>query len=233
MGTNKTKVHVNSIGMELVKISPGRFLMGSEFEVDESPVHEKTIPHPFYLGRYPVTQIQWSELMHDNPAYFKGATNPVDQVSWYDVQEFVERLNSAEGTDKYSLPSEAEWEYACRAGSNTRFSFGDDEKLLGEYCWYDSNSYSKSQPVGRKRSNDWGLYDMHGNLWEWCQDRWHDTYNGAPMYNEPWSEGHSEGRVIRGGCWHSFPDYCRSSKRYCIEPGERHYSLGFRILRRV
>ena len=236
MNSNFKQVYVNSIGMEFVTILPSKFMMGSEFEEDEMPVHQRNIVDKFQLSRYLVTQEQWYELMHTDPSNFKGGTRPVENVSWYDANEFIAKLNSIEGTDIYRLPSEAEWEYACRADDtekNISFSFGNDEKQLDKYCWYVSNSCGMTQPVGQKKANCQGLYDMHGNVWEWCHDRWHDDYTGAPTDNRPWDEGQNEGRVIRGGCWHSYPDFCRATKRYCILPGERHYSLGFRVLRQI
>ena len=137
------------------------------------------------MGKYPVTQKQWKKVMGNNPSNFKGEDRPVESVSWEDVQEFVKKLNEKEGTDKYRLPSEAEWEYACRAGTQTRYSFGDDESKLNEYAWYDKNSGSETHPVGQKKPNSWDLYDMHGNVWEWVQDRWHDKYKGAPSMVVP------------------------------------------------
>ena len=125
--------------------------------------------------------------MGDNPSYFTGDDNlPVERVSWDNVQRFITKLNDKEGTSKYRLPSEAEWEYACRAGTTTRYSFGDNESELGEYAWYSSNSDSQTHPVGQKRANPWGLYDMHGNVWEWVQDCWHDSYSGAPADGRAW-----------------------------------------------
>ena len=148
--------------------------------------------------------------MGNNPSNFKGEDRPVESVSWKDVQEFVKKLNEKEGTDKYRLPSEAEWEYACRAGTQTRYSFGDDESKLNEYAWYDKNSGSETHPVGQKKPNPWGLYDMHGNVWEWVQDRWHGDYNGAPSDGSAWEDGSGSDRVDRGGSWINYARYCRS-----------------------
>ena len=148
----------------------------------------------------------------------------VETVSWVDVQWFIRKLNGLEGKDKYRLPTEAEWEYACRAGSNTRFCFGDDDGKLGQYAWYDSNSGSKTQPVGKKKPNDWGLYDMHGNVWEWCEDYYGD-YPAGP------SSGSD--RVIRGGGWNNNAGGCRSSNRLRDNPRGRGQGMGFRLARPV
>jgi formylglycine-generating enzyme required for sulfatase activity len=174
--TPKPADFTNSIGMEFVLIPAGAFEMGSPSneagrDDDDGPIHQVTIKNAFYMGKYEVTQEQWRAVMGDNPSYFTGNDNlPVEQVSWDDVQEFIRKLNAKEGTDKYRLPSEAEWEYACRAGTTTRYSFGDSESRLGEYAWYTDNSGSKTHPVGQKKPNPWGLYDMHGNVWEWVLD---------------------------------------------------------------
>ena len=155
-------------------IEPGTFLMGAaDLGFTE---HEVTISRGFYLGKYEITQGQWESVMGSNPSYFGGSNRPVEQVSWNDVQEFIGRLNEAAGEEVYRLPTEAEWEYACRAGTTTRWSFGDDEGQLGEYAWYTgNNSPYGTKEVGTKRPNPWGLYDMHGNVWEWCQD-WYGSY---------------------------------------------------------
>ena len=132
--------------------------------------HKVTIKNSFYLGKSSVTQKQWKKIMGKNPSHFKGEDRPVEMVSWKEVQKFVTKLNEKEGTDKYRLPSEAEWEYACRAGTQTRYYFGDDESKLNEYAWYAENSGSQTHSIGQKKPNSWGLYDMHGNVWEWVQD---------------------------------------------------------------
>ena len=222
--------------MEFVLIQPGEFDMGSPANEtgrydDEGPIHHVTISEAFYLGKYEVTQKQWHEVMGDNPSYFKGDDLPVENVSWDDVQEFIKKLNKKENTHKYRLPSEAEWEYAARAGTTTRYSFGDDDSKLGEYAWYNKNSGGKTHPVGNKGANSWGLYDMHGNVWEWVQDTWHDTYNGAPIDGSPWRDGVSAIRVNRGGGWFDFAGYCRSASRNV--PGNRLHDLGFRLLQEM
>ena len=225
--------YTNSIGMEFVKIPAGEFMMGSNYGSDEDPVHKVTIEEPYYLGKFEVTQEQWREVMGNNPSSFEGDSHPVESVSWDDVQEFIEKLNELEGTNKYRLPSEAEWEYACRAGTTTSYSFGDDNSKLGDYAWYDKNSGDKTHLVGQKKPNPWGLYDMHGNVWEWHQDEWHSDYDGAPLDGSAWEDGSSSSRVLRGGSWFSFAGYCRSANRFGNVPGFRSYYLGFRVLRKL
>ena len=219
----------NSIGMKFTLIPAGEFEMGSVEYAWEKPVHVK-INKPFYLGTYPVTQREWKAVMGDNPSRFKGDDLPVEWVLWDDVQEFIRKLNENEGTDKYRLPSEAEWEYACRAGTTTRYSFGDSESKLGDYAWYRENSGSKTHPVGKKKPNSYGLYDMHGNVWEWTQDRWHSDCDGAPTDGSAWERGDGANRVIRGGSWGSSAEHCRSSDRGTYHPGDRPYVMGFRLL---
>ena len=236
--SESSDAYTNSIGMEFVKIPAGEFMMGSPSDEngryeDEGPVHKVTIKEAFYLGRFEVTQEQWREVMGSNPSNFKGDDLPVEQVSWNDVQEFIEKLNEMEGTKKYRLPSEAEWEYTCRAGTTTRYYFGDGESKLGDYAWYTENSGSKTHPVGQKKPNTWGLYDMHANIWEWVQDEWHSDYNGAPSDGSAWESGSSSDRVSRGGSWFSFAWDCRSAYRTYFNPGYRGGNLGFRVLRKL
>jgi formylglycine-generating enzyme required for sulfatase activity len=231
----------NSIGMEFTLIPAGEFEMGSPSNEegrydDEGPVHEVTIKKAFYMGSYEVTQEQWRAVMGNNPSrfksLFKGDNRPVETVSWDDVQEFTRKLNEKEGTGKYRLPSEAEWEYACRAGTTTRYSFGDSDSKLGEYAWYYDNSGSKTHPVGQKKPNPWGLYDLHGNVYEWVQDTGHGDYNGAPTDGSAW-EGAGAFRVDRGGSWRSFAGGCRSAFRGLGGRGSRSNNLGFRLVRDV
>ncbi len=168
----------NSLGMEFVLLPAGTLQMGSsasEGYHDEQPVHTVHLTRPFYLGKYEVTQGQWQAVMGSNPSLFTGDPNrPVENVSWNDVQEFIRRLNAQEGATLYRLPTEAEWEYAARAGTTTRWSFGDDASQLARYSWYSENAGGQTHPVGQLLPNPWGLYDMYGNVWEWVQD-WYDA----------------------------------------------------------
>ena len=171
----ENKTFINTIDMEFVLIQPGEFDMGSYANEtgrydDEVPVHHVAISEAFYLGKYEITQKQWHEVMGDNPSYFKGDDLPVESVSWDDVQEFIKKLNKKEHTHKYRLPSEAEWEYAARAGTTTQYFFANDDSKLGEYAWHSKNSGGKTHLVGKKEANPWGLYDIYGNVWEWVQD---------------------------------------------------------------
>jgi formylglycine-generating enzyme required for sulfatase activity len=224
--------------MEFVLIPAGEFEMGSppdevDWWNDERPVHHVNIGKAFYMCKYEVTQKQWREVIGDNPCGFEGDDLPVEQVSWDDVQEFIKKLNEKEGTYKYRLPSEAEWEYACRAGTTTRYSFGDDESKLGDYAWYDDNSDGKTHPVGQKKPNPWGLYDMHGNVWEWVEDSRYSSYKGAPVDGSAWESGDGANRVFRGGSWNYAAGSCRSAYRYGSDPRFRDDNLGFRLLQEV
>jgi len=210
--------------------------MGSptgEEDPDEWPVHSVTIERAYYLGKYEVTQEQWSEVMGSNPSYFKGENRPVEKVSWNDIQEFIKKLNEIESTNKYRLPSEAEWEYAAQAGTTTRYSFSNDDSDLGDYAWYDSNSGSETHSVGQKQPNPWDLYDIHGNVWEWVQDRYHSSYDGAPTDGSAWENGSGSIRVLRGGCWAYGARGCRSAYRGSSDPVHRNGNIGFRLLQEV
>ncbi|MDK2947891.1 MAG: hypothetical protein PWQ63_1051 [Methanolobus sp.] len=228
---NTGKVYVNSIGIEFVLIPSGKFMMGSKQDATARPVHEVTISEPFFLGKYPVTQKEWISIMGSNPSLFKSHDNhPVEQVSWDDVQEFISKLNKKEGTDKYRLPSEAEWEYACRAGTTSKYHFGDDESDLDDYGWYSGKT---TYPVGQKKPNPWGLYDMNGNVWEWCEDKWHSSFEGAPEDGSAWGDSSSFLRIDRGGCWSSLSRFCRSALRSANIADDRMGFTGFRILKEV
>jgi len=224
----------NSIGMEFVLMPAGEFDMGSPSSEagrydNEGPVHHVKIGNAFYMGKYEVTQKQWRDVMGSNPSYFKGDNLPVEQVSWNDVQTFIIKLSEKEGTDRYRLPTESEWEYAARANTTTKYSFGDDDLKLWGYAWYNVNSDGKTHEVGQKKPNPWGLYDMHGNVWEWVQDNWHGDYNGAPTNGSSWESGSI--RVGRGGSWYGYARDCRSAYRFPDDPGDRDDYLGFRLLR--
>lgn len=196
----------NSIGVKLLLIPPGEFLRGSHASdevasTSEKPPHLVRITRSFYLGMYPVTQAQWEQVMGTNPSHFRGADRPVDNVSWEDSQDFIRRLNNlvAERGRVYRLPTEAEWEYACRAGTTSRYYFGDDDSLLGEYAWYSDNSGRQTHPVGQKSPNPWGLYDMHGNVSEWCSDWYSEYYTTRSPIDDPTGPRTGKHRVLRGG----------------------------------
>jgi len=223
-------------GIELVRIPPGSFMMGSTSgEANEKPAHQVTINYSFYMGKYEVTQAQWQSVMGNNPSYFKdcGGNCPVEQVSWDDAQSFINKLNESNDGFRYRLPTEAEWEYACRAGMT-----GDYLGNLSEMGWYSENSGNedglfgqKTHDVGGKRPNAWGLYDMHGNVSEWCQDWDHETYYGAPSDGSAWlSGGDQKYRVFRGGSWHFSASYARSAVRAGLTPDHRYYGIGFRVV---
>ena len=234
------QTHTNSIGMEFVLIPAGDFEMGcgssepeSECKSNEKPRHSVKISQSFYLGKYEVTQRQWESVMRNNPSKFKGPDRPVENVSWEDVQEFIKRLNAKEGHTRYRLPTEAEWEYAARAGSTTAYSFGNNvievhwsDFVLVSYAWYGDNS-EETHPVGQKPPNAWGLHDMHGNVWEWVQD-WYGDYSTGTMV-DPQGPTTGEDRVLRGGSWSSDAGACRSACRNVGEPDDCDESIGFRL----
>jgi len=234
----KTFHLASGLPLELVPIPAGRFLRGSpDSEVgrqkDEGPQHYVDIPDAFYMGRFEITQAQWQRLMGSNPSTFQhtitSANLPVDRVSWEDAQSFIEKLNQRfEGT--FSLPTEAEWEYACRAGSSERFPWGEDSNFreLNQHGWFNSRAEGKSHAVGSKQPNDWGLYDMHGNVWEWCQD-WFGPYEEETVRNP---KGPSEGshKVIRGGSWFNEPEALRNANRHRHPIDSRQTNLGLRVV---
>ncbi len=240
----------NGVTMDMVSIPEGNFLIGSpESEEgrssDESPQHRVTVA-PFYMGKYTVTQAQWRAVaalpqvkipLKPDPSYFKGDNLPVEQVSWEEAVEFCARLSKKTGRD-YRLPSEAEWEYAARAGTTTPFYFG--ETITPDLVNYDGNypyasapkgTYrEKTTPVGSFPPNPFGLYDMHGNVWQWLADSWHDNYNGAPSDGSVWeSGGNKETRVLRGGSWFNNAVDCRSANRSRNSAGDGGRSYGFRV----
>ncbi|MBW4427139.1 MAG: SUMF1/EgtB/PvdO family nonheme iron enzyme [Nostoc desertorum CM1-VF14] len=235
--------------LEIVLIPGGKFLMGSpEDEPErlnsESPQHTVTV-QPFFMGKYPVTQSQWAVVatlkkvnidLNPDPSHFKGANRPVEQVSWDDAIEFCARLSNKTGKT-YRLPSEAEWEYACRAGTTTPFYFG--ETITTDLANYDGNytygAESKGEyreqttDVGKFSPNPFGLFDMHGNICEWCQDAWHENYKGAPTDDSAWMSDDNE-RLLRGGSWDDFPGACRSAERDRFAHDNRNNDVGFRVV---
>ncbi|MBD2176005.1 SUMF1/EgtB/PvdO family nonheme iron enzyme [Pseudanabaena sp. FACHB-1998] len=234
---------------EMVDIPSGTFWMGSpegKGDDDEKPYHQVTVK-AFQMGKYLVTQAQWRTVAMSpkvaidlilNPSYYRGEDCPVEKVNWYEAQEFCARLSSLTG-ESYRLPSEAEWEYACRAGLEEymEYCFGGDADQLGEYAWYDKNSERKTHPVGQKLPNAWGLYDLHGNVWEWCADDWYDSYEGTPIGSQNWikdiknyKEGDGTTKSQRGGSWFSNAYNCRSANRNRSFTDHRDYYLGFRVI---
>ena len=216
--------------IEFVNIPAGNFMMGSDAYSSEQPIHRVNVK-AFRMGKYPITQKQYLAVMGDNPSNFKGDENcPVDSVSWHQAVEFCQKLSQRTG-QTVRLPSEAEWEYACRAGSTGKYCFGDDESKLGSYAWYTQNSEQKTHPVGKKSSNAWGLHDMHGNVWEWCEDIYHENYQGAPSDGTAWiNGGDRDVKVLRGGSWGLNAGHCRSVNRYWCNARYQFNDFGFRLL---
>ena len=223
--------YVNSYGMEFVRLPAGAFRMGADDgRSNEQPTHCVQLSRPFYLGIYAVTQGEWQRIMGTNPSRFEGdLQRPVERVSWDDAQKFLQKLNAQERGTAYRLPTEAEWEYAARAGSTTAYSFGDNPTPLAQYAWYDDNAGSTTRPIGQQQPNAWGLYDMHGNVWEWVQD-WYAPYL-APTAVDPQGPIGGAFRVIRGGSWFDIARDCRSASRDYAGPSARDGTLGLRLLR--
>jgi len=215
---------LNGVPLEMMLVPAGKFMMGSDKYFDEKPIHEVRVPS-FYIGKFPITQKQWQAVMGKNPSHFKGDELPVESVSWRDAQAFCEKLRTIIGK-AYRLPSEAEWEYACRAGTTE-----DHAGPLNELGWYIYNSGGKTHSVGQKKPNAFGLHDMHGNIWEWCEDVWHENYNEAPRDGSVWTKGgNQERRVMRGGSWNYLGVNCRSATRGIDDPGVRNFNFGFRVV---
>jgi formylglycine-generating enzyme required for sulfatase activity len=244
----------NGVKLELVDIPAGSFSMGSDDYDNEKPIHKVTLK-AFKIGKYPITQKQYQSVMGNNPSNFKGDNLPVEQVSWDDAVAFCKKLSGMVG-QTVKLPSEAQWEYACRAGSAGKYCFGDDVNQLENYAWYANNSGDqpldasqiwktdqdnywkrindnkcKTHPVGEKLANPWGLHDMHGNVWEWCEDVWHENYNGAPNDGTAWlKDGEQSLCPLRGGSWGIDVISCRSAYRARNVADECYYDVGFRVV---
>ena len=217
---------------EMVELPPGSFVMGSNSGgSEEKPQHNVTIAQPFAIGKTEVTQEQWRAVMGNDPSYFSDCddTCPVEQVSWDDAQEFIKKLNAKTGKH-YRLPSEAEWEYACRAGSQQEYCGSDNADNVA-WNGYNSGSFlfKKPHPVATKQANAFGLYDMSGNVWEWVEDTYHDSYNGAPEDGSAWLNGSMH--VLRGGSWGYDQPYSRAAARSKFAANYRYYSYGFRLAR--
>ncbi len=257
-GSNETFV-IKEINLEMVKCPEGSFMMGSPdeehkttkeffniighkdaFKFDYSEkLHLVTFTKPFYIGKYEVTQSQYSALMDKNPSEFIGANNPVEMVSYDDAKAFCDKmnlkyLNILPKGYKFDLPTEAQWEYACRAGTNTALNNGKNLTKesacsnLDEVAWYSENSGKTTHEVGQKKPNAWGIYDMHGNVWEWCRD-WYGEYPKEDV-TDPTGAYSGYCRVYRGGSWNNYVSDCRSAYRNYSGPGNRDNGLGFRIV---
>jgi formylglycine-generating enzyme required for sulfatase activity len=241
----------NTVGMEFVPVAAGSYQMGSDASVDgvqpdEMPRHTVAISRPFLIGRHEVTQGQWEAVMGQNP-YVLDRSNPYYNlpgmarritrpnhpatVSWEDAQGFIKKLNEREGHDRYRLPTEAEWEYAARAGTTTAFSFGDDAAQLGRYAWHGGNfATGATHPVGEKPANAWGLHDVHGNAWEWVQDWYAPDYYATSPQVDPRGPSSGAQKVVRGGSWHSTGNGWRSAFRRAYDVDYRGISIGFRVV---
>jgi formylglycine-generating enzyme required for sulfatase activity len=230
------RVTHKSAGIEMLLVPPGTFMMGAspgdtQASDDEKPAHEVTITKAFYLGRTEVTQAQWFKVMDTNPSKFRGESLPVDSVSWNDISVFLKKTSGG-----LQLPTEAEWEYAYRAGTTTAFhsyaaqpnGFNDDT-LLSNIAWINSNSGNQTHAVGGKFANGLGLHDMAGNVWEWCQD-WYGPYSSGSVTN-PTGPTTGTYRLLRGGYWYSYSYSCRASRRYLSTPGTVYSYIGFRVVR--
>jgi len=198
---------------------------------DNETQHLVKITKPFYLSVHEVTQQQYEQVMGKNPSKYKGETKPVEQVKWNEAVEFCRKLSDEEGVE-YRLPTEAEWEYACRAGTITAYSFGDDVSQLGEYAWYNANSENTTHPVGEKKPNAWGLYDMHGNVWEWCQD-WYGAYESLKLASDPTGPASGTYRVLPGGAFVYQPRLVRAANHFNTPPNDRSPNIGFRLARTI
>ncbi len=216
-GDSMTLVLPSGVRMEMIYCAPGSFTMGGEWE---KPVHTVILTKGFWLGKYPVTQIQWESVMGNNPSRFKGATRPVEHVSWDMCQGFIRKLNGCVNYE-VRLPWEAEWEYACRAGTMWKYAGSGN---LDDMGWYDKNSGEETHPVGQKRPNDWGFFDMHGNVWEWCQD-WHDSYSDYVVC-DPTGSSSGERRVLRGGSCRNGDTSCTSPYRFGSTPSDTGSDFG-------
>ena len=226
-------IHVkDGINIEMVKVEAGSFNMGATPEMqdpdtDEKPVHRVTLTNNYYIGKYEVTQALWKIVMGSNPSNSKGDNLPVEQVSWNDCQDFISKLNAMTGK-RFRLPSEAEWEYAARGGNKSRGYQYSGSNTIGDVAWYDGNNSSMTHAVGTKQPNELGLYDMTGNVWEWCQD-WYDSYSSSPQTN-PIGAVSGSYRVFRGGGINSSARFCHSSIRFDNSPAFRSFILGLRLV---
>ena len=220
---------------KVVPIPAGSFMMGAdkqfeEAEENEGPRHRVTIANAFAIGQYEVTQAEWTAVMGSNPSVFKGRERPVDNVSWTDVQQYLARLNARTGLN-YRLPTEAEWEYAARAGSDGAYAFQGGKRQAARHAWFDENSDDETHPVGLLTPSRFGLHDMFGNVWEWVEDCWNESYRGAPTDGGAWVTSPCHRRVQRGGSFFNSRDHLRSANRNYEDADYRFNRFGFRIAR--
>lgn len=220
------------IAANMVRVPGGTYMMWPTPYKTEEPGHWVEV-ESFLIGKYEVTQREYEAVMGSNPSYFRGDPNlPVEQVSWHDCQEFLRRLNALEGEEVYRLPTEAEWEYICLAGSGNAYGFCDDDDRLSQYAWYKENSGGKTHPVGQLKQNPWGLYDIHGNVWEWCQD-WHGDYPPG-AFTTTTGRSMVSFRVLRGGGYDSPAGDCRSHSRRSYSAARmRRRNVGFRLAKTI
>ena len=226
----------NSIGMTLNLLPAGTFTMGGDWDAEQAdenelPRHEVIFEKPFYMGVVTVTQSQWQAVMDDNPSEFSGENHPVESVSHEDAALFIKRLNAKEGTGAYRLPTEAEWEYGARAGSDSTYCYGPETVKLDQYAWFQNNSQGSTHPVGELAPNAWGLYDMHGNVHEWCADWYLRDYYAASPSKHPKGPRKGVARVLRGGDWGSESWYCRCAIRSLSSPQRRSPRVGLRVVK--
>ena len=222
----------DGISIDMVRVEAGTFTMGATAEMKdpwnvEKPTHQVTLTNDYYMGKYEVTQALWQAVMGNNPSNFKGDNLPVEMVSWDDCQEFISKLNSITGKT-FRLPTEAEWEYAARGGKKSRGYQYSGSNNISDVAWYEDNSRSKTHAVGSKQANELGIYDMSGNVEEWCQD-WYGNYSSSSQTN-PTGANSGYVRVIRGECWASYAWRCRSSFRNYGAPGMDAAGLGLRLV---
>ena len=216
------------VRMDFVLISPGAFVMGSEKgKEDQKPLAKVTLTKPFYLGKFEVTQEQWQSIMHTNPSNWKGTNLPAERISWDDCQIFAAKLGEKVPGYRFSLPTEAQWEYACRAGTTTEYSCGDTDTNLLDFAWFVPAANRTTHPVGEKKPNPWGLHDIHGNVWEWCQD-WYGPYPGGEL-TDPTGPATGSSRVIRGGSWSHRSSDLTSAFRLKFRSDFRFLSIGARM----
>ena len=219
---------VNSLGMEMIKVPAGSFTMGGDAG-NQQPLREVKVAS-FYISAREVTQAQWAAVMGYNPSTYKDPRRPVEMVSWLGVQSFLEALNRMEGARGYRLPTEAEWEYAARAGGQGRYFFGDELGQLSRYAWYEARDNVGTRPAGALRPNPWGLFDMHGNVWEWVQECWHPNHNGARSDSMPRGGGDCSLRTVRGGGWDGSAALVTAAVRGAYPPDDADTNTGFRVV---